>query len=50
MDDLEQAHLDYEKRKGEVLEDLQLLYDSTYNSQVKKILKRAIEFIKEREI
>lgn len=50
MDELEQAHLDYEARKAKVIADLQLIHDSTLNTIVRKMLEEAIDFIKEKEI
>lgn len=50
MRELEQAHLDYEKRKVKVIGNLAMLFDNTDNVIVKDILKETIEFIKEREI
>lgn len=50
MEELEQAHLDYEMRKNHIIADLSLLHNYTTNESVKFILKNAIDFIKEKEI
>lgn len=50
MDELEKAHLDYERRKVKITENLTMLFDNTDNVIVKAILKEAIEFINEREV
>lgn len=50
MDELEQAHFDYEMRKSHIIADLSLLHQYANNDSVKFILKTAIDFIKEKEI
>ena len=50
MDELEQAHFDYEMRRSHIIADLSILYNYTNNESVKFILKNAIDFIKEKEI
>ena len=50
MDELEKAHIDYERREVKITENLAMLFDNTDNVMVKDILKEAIEFIREREI
>ena len=50
MDELEKAHIDYERRKFKITENLTMLYDNTDNVIVKALLKEVIEFINEGEI
>lgn len=50
MDELEQAHLDYEQRREETIENLKLIYDNTLNLKVREMLEKAINFVKEKEI
>lgn len=50
MGELYQAHLDYERRRFEVVQDLNILLENTANESVKEILKNAIEFVKEKEV
>jgi len=50
MEELEQAHNDYEKRKRDIIANLNLIKLTTENYVVKGYLNEAIEFIKEREI
>ena len=50
MDELENAHDDYELRRAKVANDLRLLYNATSNIQVRKMLENAIQFVKEKEI
>lgn len=50
MDELEKAHVDYERRKVKITENLTMLHANTDNVIVKAILKEAIEFINEGEI
>ena len=50
MDELEKAHLDYEKRKNEIISKLQIIKDAAINEPTIKWLKEAINFIKEKEI
>lgn len=50
MDELEQAHLDYETRRSKICTDLKMIHDNTLNTIVRKILEDAIDFINEREV
>lgn len=56
MEELEQAHHDYEKRKNEILTKLETIYCNGHYKCHKitdaelKWIKQTIEFIKEREI
>lgn len=51
MDELEQAHLDYEKRKAEVLTKLKTVRDNCpLQWHEREWVNQAMEFIKEREI
>lgn len=47
---LEEAHQDYEERKERILFELGMLLNDTDNPVYEKVLKEAIEFIKEKEI
>lgn len=48
--ELEEAHQDYEERKERILFELGMLLNDTDNPVYEKVLKEAIEFIKEKEI
>lgn len=48
--ELEEAHLDYEKRKNEILSKLETMRNSGLSPTFDKWLDQAMEFIKEREI
>lgn len=50
MEELEKAHQNYEERKERILLELGMLLNDTDNNLYKKVLKEAIEFIKEKEI
>ena len=50
MDELQQAHKDYEERKKKIIHNLEMLHDNIFNMTIRQILDEAIEFIKEREI
>lgn len=47
---LEEAHRDYEERKERILFELGMLLNDSDNPVYEKVLKEAIEFIKEKEI
>lgn len=47
---MEEAHQDYENRRARVIEDLEIILDTTVNERVKEMIKNAIEFVKEKEI
>lgn len=49
-EELEQAHLDYESRKEDVLAKLHAITLTTENYVVKAWIKEIVEFIKEKEI
>lgn len=51
MEELEQAHLDYEKRKNEILTKLKTVRDcAPLQWHERNWVNQAIEFIKEKEI
>ena len=51
MDELEKAHLDYEKRKNELVSKLTaIMMDNNLRLTKKVWIKQAIDFIREREI
>ena len=51
MDELEKAHLDYEKRRYEIISKLKVIKVTEISGDLKsKWLDQAIEFIKEKEI
>ena len=50
MDELEQAHEDYEKRKSDVIFHLSIMKMLTENYVIKGWLNEAIKFIKEKEV
>lgn len=47
---MEEAHQDYENRRAKVIEDLEIIFNSTVNEKVKEMVQNAIEFVKEKEI
>lgn len=50
MDELEKAHLDYEKRRNEIISKLETLANCDLPPTFIKWLEQTIEFIKEREV
>lgn len=56
MEELEQAHQDYEKRRNEIRTKLECIYSNSFakchkiTDVERKWIKQAIEFIKEKEI
>lgn len=50
MGELEKAHLDYEKRRNEILSRLETIARCDLPPTFIKWLEQAIEFIKEKEI
>lgn len=51
MEELEQAHQDYEKRKNEIITKLKTLRDcASLQRHERNWLNQAIEFMKEKEI
>ena len=48
--ELEEAHLDYERRKNEIISKLRTLQSATVNVPTIEWLEQAIKFIEEKEI